>query len=156
MCNRCQLEKCESEKMFEKYMSNLMNYVKMNEMVQAQILMNQNVNGNSGNSNINNERQPKSFINNNSVNINNNFYNKNPNIRNKGLFNIGQNQQPFKVFASNECKYILLNLFQMITKMRTNMMNIMVKNKIEFIIFIKGIYLQKTFLFYRVYLFDLS
>jgi len=31
ICNRCQLTKIESEKLFEKYMNNLMNYVKLND-----------------------------------------------------------------------------------------------------------------------------
>jgi len=63
ICNRCQLPKMESDKMFQ-YMGNLMNYVKLNEMMQQQILTQGTVGPTQG----------KSFINNNSININNNFY----------------------------------------------------------------------------------
>lgn len=62
-CNRCQLPKGESQKMSDEYMKNLVKYVKCNEMIQAQILMN-----------------PSPFSNpyvNNNININNNFYNFN-------------------------------------------------------------------------------
>lgn len=37
VCNRCQLSKIESEKLFDQYMKNLMNYVKINELLQNQI-----------------------------------------------------------------------------------------------------------------------
>lgn len=37
-CNRCQLPKMESQKLFEEYMKNLMNHIKYNEMLQNQIL----------------------------------------------------------------------------------------------------------------------
>ena len=43
VCNRCQLAKTESEKLFEQYMKNLMNYVKINELLQNQIATNQNL-----------------------------------------------------------------------------------------------------------------
>ncbi len=43
VCNRCQLSKTESEKLFEQYMKNLMNYVKINELLQNQIMTNQNL-----------------------------------------------------------------------------------------------------------------
>ncbi len=43
VCNRCQLAKTESEKLFEQYMKNLMNYVKINELLQNQILTNQSL-----------------------------------------------------------------------------------------------------------------
>jgi hypothetical protein len=42
ICNRCQLSKTESEKLFEQYMNNLMKYVKFNEMLQNQILSGNN------------------------------------------------------------------------------------------------------------------
>jgi len=38
VCNRCQLTKAESDKLFEQYMKNLMNYVKINEIIQNQIM----------------------------------------------------------------------------------------------------------------------
>jgi Zn-finger in Ran binding protein and others len=38
ICNRCQLTKIESDKLFEQYMKNLMNYVKINEIIQNQIM----------------------------------------------------------------------------------------------------------------------
>jgi len=38
ICNRCQLTKAESDKLFEQYMKNLMNYVKINEIIQNQIM----------------------------------------------------------------------------------------------------------------------
>jgi hypothetical protein len=38
ICNRCQLSKIESEKLFDQYMQNLMNYVKINEYLQNQII----------------------------------------------------------------------------------------------------------------------
>ena len=42
ICNRCQLTKVESEKLFEQYMKNLMNYVKLNEMFHNQMIVNTN------------------------------------------------------------------------------------------------------------------
>jgi hypothetical protein len=44
ICNRCQLPKLESDKLFEQYMKNLMNYVKLNEVFQNQIIVNNSVN----------------------------------------------------------------------------------------------------------------
>ena len=61
VCNRCQLPKAESDKMFESYMGNLMNYVKINEMMQQRIIQN-------------NQYSPPGYVNNNSININNNYY----------------------------------------------------------------------------------
>jgi hypothetical protein len=70
ICNRCQLPKTESEKLFDNYMVNLMNYFKLNEMMQQQIL-------------INNNQVPQpnqsGYVNTNSININNNYYNQYPN-----------------------------------------------------------------------------
>jgi len=43
ICNRCQLTKIESEKLFEQYMKNLMNYVKLNEILQNQLINNPNM-----------------------------------------------------------------------------------------------------------------
>lgn len=37
LCNRCKLHKCESEEMYSQHMKNLMNLVKMNEMMQNKI-----------------------------------------------------------------------------------------------------------------------
>jgi hypothetical protein len=45
ICNRCQLPKMESEKMFDQYMSNLMNYVKFNEVMQKQLVVGQGGHG---------------------------------------------------------------------------------------------------------------
>ena len=56
----------ESEKMFDQYMSNLMNYVKLNEVMQKQLVIGQGGTGKQG------------LINNNSININNNFYGNYP------------------------------------------------------------------------------
>lgn len=47
ICNRCQLTKAESEKLFDQYMKNLMNYVKINELLQNQLNFNQCQNINS-------------------------------------------------------------------------------------------------------------
>jgi hypothetical protein len=44
VCNRCQLSKEESENLFDQYMKNLMNYVKLNEILQNQIFNNSNFN----------------------------------------------------------------------------------------------------------------
>jgi hypothetical protein len=44
VCNRCQLTKEESENLFDQYMKNLMNYVKLNEILQNQIFNNSNFN----------------------------------------------------------------------------------------------------------------
>jgi hypothetical protein len=66
ICNRCQLPKIESEKMFDQYMSNLMNYVKFNEVMQKQLVIGQGGTGKQG------------LISNNSININNNFYGNYP------------------------------------------------------------------------------
>jgi hypothetical protein len=65
VCNRCQLPKAESDKMFESYMGNLMNYVKINEMMQQRIIQN-------------NQYSPPGYVNNNSININNNYYGNAP------------------------------------------------------------------------------
>lgn len=67
ICNRCQMPKYESDRLFEEYMSNLVNYVKFNEMMQNRILMNQ----------PGLLMQNQGFINNNNINISNNFYNNN-------------------------------------------------------------------------------
>ena len=72
VCNRCQLPKAESDKMFESYMGNLMNYVKINEMMQQRILHNNNNNNNPSQYSSN-----PGFVNNNSININNNYYGNN-------------------------------------------------------------------------------
>jgi len=54
-CNRCKIPKCESEILYNEHMQNLMNLVKMNEMVQNKIFSqqsfspNMNVNRNSFN-----------------------------------------------------------------------------------------------------------
>lgn len=37
VCNRCQLTKIESDKLFDQYMKNLMSYVKINELYQNQV-----------------------------------------------------------------------------------------------------------------------
>ena len=91
VCNRCQLPKNESEKMFQQYMDNLMNYVKINEMMQNQI-MNQSSQLNQNEiipvtNPIGNQSHLKNFVNNNSININNNYYNNFPVKNGKG--NIG-------------------------------------------------------------------
>lgn len=66
VCNRCQLPKSESDKMFDTYMGNLMNYVKINEMMQQKIIQNPHPFVPSGNG--------TNFVNNKSVNNNNNNY----------------------------------------------------------------------------------
>jgi hypothetical protein len=73
ICNRCQLPKTESEKLYDNYMGNLMNYFKLNEMMQQQIFLNNNNNNQLPHSN-----QP-GYVNTNSININNNYYNQYPN-----------------------------------------------------------------------------
>jgi hypothetical protein len=79
ICNRCQLPKMESEKMFDQYMGNLMNYVKLNELMQKQIMMNQAGGGSPGiQQGANLIPKQKGLIANNSININNNYYNNFP------------------------------------------------------------------------------
>jgi hypothetical protein len=103
ICNRCQLPKVESEKMFDQYMSNLMNYVKFNEVMQKQLVVGQGgsnggnggnvgIHGSHGNVGIHgrdlgnlgrdlggsNTSAKQGLINNNSININNNFYGNYP------------------------------------------------------------------------------
>jgi hypothetical protein len=60
ICNRCQLPKLESDKLFEQYMKNLMNYVKLNEMFQNQIIVNNSVN--NQNNFINRQPQQKNVM----------------------------------------------------------------------------------------------
>jgi hypothetical protein len=55
ICNRCQLPKLESDRLFEQYMKNLMNYVKINEIFQQQI--NESANNNNSKSEFNNNKQ---------------------------------------------------------------------------------------------------
>lgn len=57
-CNRCQLLKNDSEKLYEQYMSNLMNYIKVNETMQT---------GNNFNNN-NNNKGPINMFNNQAMN----------------------------------------------------------------------------------------
>lgn len=83
LCNRCQLPKTESEKLFDNYMGNLMNYFKLNEMMQQQIFHNNN-------NQFPIQNQP-GYVNTNSININNNYYNQYPNnVRgnNPGMKNV--------------------------------------------------------------------
>ena len=114
VCNRCQLPKNESDKMFQQYMDNLMNYVKINEMMQAQININQSPYPlelplkTNANTNSHHQAQQRSFINNNSININNNFYGNYPN-----------NQQN----RSNHGKEMLLNSPQMYGNSNSQMNN---------------------------------
>jgi hypothetical protein len=65
----------ESEKMFDQYMSNLMNYVKLNELMQKQFLMNQG--NNPGQPQQQFPPQAKNMISGNSININNNYFENN-------------------------------------------------------------------------------
>jgi hypothetical protein len=67
ICNRCQLPKLESDKLFEQYMKNLMNYVKLNEMFQNQILTNNNGVNNNVNNNVNNINNNKPLPKNNNL-----------------------------------------------------------------------------------------
>jgi hypothetical protein len=67
VCNRCQLPKTDSEKLFDNYMSNLTNYFKLNEMMQQQMYI-------GGNQNH------PGYVNTNSININNNYYNHANNV----------------------------------------------------------------------------
>lgn len=99
ICNRCQTPKFESDKMFEQYMGNLLNYVKFNEIMQNNILMNQQYNM------FNNQ----GFVNNNNININNNFYNNDfnnqKNYSNNNLSsipNLVQNQNQQQAFLNND------------------------------------------------------
>ncbi len=80
ICNRCQLPKMESEKMFDQYMSNLMNYVKINEIMQKQI--------------VNPNATKQGLINNNSININNNYYNNFAKDQNKFANYYGMQYKP--------------------------------------------------------------
>lgn len=67
VCNRCQIPKTDSEKLFDNYMNNLTHYFKLNEMMQQQMLIG------------NNQNNP-GYINSNSININNNYYNHPNNV----------------------------------------------------------------------------
>jgi len=67
VCNRCQMPKMENEKMFQSHMEGIMNYVKMNEMMHAQMMIQNNGN-----------LPYPNYINNNSISISNNYY---PNIK---------------------------------------------------------------------------
>jgi len=82
VCNRCQLPKSESEKMLESYMSNLMNYVQYNEMIQKKIINNHGPYGNLGSS-----KSSPGYLNNNSININNNYYHNYPNVPTQNYMN---------------------------------------------------------------------
>jgi len=67
VCNRCQIPKTDSEKLFDNYMNNLTHYFKLNEIMQQQMLIG------------NNQNNP-GYINSNSININNNYYNHPNNV----------------------------------------------------------------------------
>jgi hypothetical protein len=90
VCNRCQIPKTESDKMFEHYMSNLMNYVKVNEIMQQKIILNQSQNSvqNIPNYTYNNN------VNSNNFNMNSNYYNFNPNNV-KTNSNMGAMRNPY-------------------------------------------------------------
>jgi hypothetical protein len=86
ICNRCQMPKMESEKMFEQHMGNLINYAKLNDMTQYQMPSN-----NSPMMGTN-----KNFIANNNISINNNFYQNFHNSQNTlpgNLPNLNHNKQ---------------------------------------------------------------
>ena len=55
-CNRCQLSKEDSEKLFEQYMNNLMKYAKINEMLQNQVISNNHLYNSSLRNNIRHSR----------------------------------------------------------------------------------------------------
>lgn len=67
VCNRCQLPKSESDKMFDTYMGNLMNYVKISEMTQQKIIQNPHL---FVPSNANNCGNSTNFVSNKTVNKN--------------------------------------------------------------------------------------
>jgi hypothetical protein len=56
LCNRCKLHKCESENMYSQHMKNLMNLVKMNEMMQNKIF-------NENSPNLSNNFSNQGFLN---------------------------------------------------------------------------------------------
>jgi len=56
LCNRCKLHKCESEEMYSQHMKNLMNLVKMNEMMQNKIF-------NENSPNLSNNFSNQGFLN---------------------------------------------------------------------------------------------
>lgn len=105
ICNRCQMPKIESDKMFNQYMNNLINYVKFNDILQNKNLGNQPINL------LNNQ----GFVNNNNINISNNYYNTDINnqkvMRNNDLRNIQCNGFPNKQLglfmkeSDNGCNY---------------------------------------------------
>jgi len=103
ICNRCQLTKIESEKLFEQYMKNLMNYVKLNEMLQNQIV---NTNNNPQQNNNNNQQQISQQQNNlqnnlqNYYNANNKAMNINANLMNNTKMNMN-NMNNNNIFSSN-------------------------------------------------------
>ena len=90
ICNRCQLAKAESDKMFDTYMNNLVTYMKVNDIHKENVN-----NGHNYGQVPNTYIRPNNLINNNSININNNYYS---NIPNQGLFKLENNANPYKVF----------------------------------------------------------
>lgn len=105
ICNRCQMPKIESDKMFSQYMNNLINYIKFNEIMQNKNIGNQPINL------VNNQ----GFVNNNNINISNNYYHTdliNQKImKNNNLNKIQSNGIPikqqglFKNETDNGCNY---------------------------------------------------
>lgn len=92
VCNRCQLTKGDSDKLFDQYMKNLMSYVKINEVYQTQVnkdmnnidLTAFNNNFNFNNDNLQCEEDEFMFDNqgeSNNNNNNNNIYNKNQTLQ---------------------------------------------------------------------------
>ncbi len=77
VCNRCQLQKIENNKMFEHYMRNLMNYVKVNDMMQQRIFLGQGSQHGANNHGYNN-------LNNSSFNISSSSQNSNSNGNGNG------------------------------------------------------------------------
>jgi len=97
ICNRCQLTKIESDKLFENYMKNLFNYVncvKLNEITgvnqnQSQNFQNQNLNQNI---NQNQNQNIQNIQNQNIQNQNQNIQNMNQNQNQQSQQNLNQNQ----------------------------------------------------------------
>jgi hypothetical protein len=119
ICNRCQLPKTESEEIYDQYMTNLMNYIKMNEMMQSQMLQNQFFSQQVNNYNINNniyESGGEEGVNLNNVNMTdpNSYFMNNLNnntIKNNNIINNNEGLESIKGKRGNNNNNYYGNLF---------------------------------------------
>jgi len=113
VCNRCQLTKAESDKLFEQYMKNLMNYVKINEIIQNQVMnyphLNTNFINQISNMDINSQQCLGDFLtkNNMSVDATGNLINNNTNLAQPGGFENNANND--LMYLNNNMNNLNLN-----------------------------------------------